>query len=316
MDLLVAAAGLAILLGAGDMLVRGAVGLGLRLGVPALLISLTIVAFGTSAPELLIAVQGALDGAFGIVYGNVVGSNIANVLLVLGIPAIISRIDSRDCDSLRNWWMMMGVSVIFILLCWFGPLDWRHGLVLLALIAVMLWDAGRTAMAARAAGDEDLPEGVEPEDAEQPNWRIALFIVLGLIGLPIGAHLLIDGAKAIARDFGIAESVIGLTLVAIGTSLPELATTVAAAIRGRADVAIGNVIGSNLFNLAAVMGVAAVVTPLPVPDGFLTLDLWVMLATSVILYPFVCAVARMGRRIGISFLAIYALYVLVMIVPS
>ncbi|MEM1316007.1 MAG: sodium:calcium antiporter, partial [Pseudomonadota bacterium] len=127
MDLLVAAAGLAILLGAGDMLVRGAVGLGLRLGIPALLISLTIVAFGTSAPELLIAVKGALDGAFGIVYGNVVGSNIANVLLVLGVPALISTLDSRDCDSLRNWWMMMGVSVVFIALCWLGPLDWPHG---------------------------------------------------------------------------------------------------------------------------------------------------------------------------------------------
>ncbi|MEM1315397.1 MAG: sodium:calcium antiporter, partial [Pseudomonadota bacterium] len=237
--------------------------------------------------------------------------------LVLGVPALISTLDSRDCDSLRNWWMMMGVSVVFIALCWLGPLDWPHGLLLLALLSAMLWDAWRTAVAHRDAdnGDDDLPEGVEPEDAEQSAGRIALFIAIGLLGLPFGAHLLINGAQAIARDFGIAEATIGLTLVAVGTSLPELATTVAAALRGRADVAIGNVIGSNLFNLAAVMGVAAVTAPLPVPEGFLTLDLWVMLATSAVLYPFVCTIARMGRRVGLSFLAVYTAYIIVMIAP-
>ncbi|MEO0679035.1 MAG: calcium/sodium antiporter [Pseudomonadota bacterium] len=316
MDLLAAAAGLAILLGAGDALVRGAVGLSLRLGIPALLVSLTVVAFGTSAPELLIAVKGALDGATGIVYGNVVGSNIANVLLVLGIPAIISRLDSRDCDSLRNFWMMIAVSVIFIGLCFAGPLDGPHGMVLLVLLGMMLYDNFRSAQKARAETPEALPDGVEPEDVEQPPWRIALFLGLGMIGLPLGAHLLIDGAQGLAQDMGVSEAAIGLTLVAIGTSLPELATTVVAAMRRHADVAIGNVIGSNLFNLAAVMGVASVVAPLPVPPSFLSLDLWVMLAVSALLYPFVCRIARMGRRVGMGFLAIYAVYAVVVLAPQ
>lgn len=318
MDLAVAAAGLAILLGAGDALVRGAVALSLRLGVPALVVSLTVVAFGTSAPELLIAVKGALDGADGIVFGNVVGSNTANILLVLGAPALISRLDARDSDCFRTYLLMMFASVVFIALCWLGPLRGPHGLILLAILAYMLWDAWRTAQAHRAAGaaEAELAEGVDLEDIGMPPLRLAFFLIAGLIGLPAGAHMLIEGARGLAEGLGVSEAAIGLTLVAVGTSLPELATTVAAAIRRQADVAIGNVIGSNLFNLAAVMGVASLVAPLEAPQRFLTVDLWVMLAASAILYPFVRRMAVMGRRVGVAFLALYFAYAATAFAPA
>lgn len=317
MDLVVAVVGLAILLGAGDALVRGAVALSLRLGIPALLVSLTVVAFGTSAPELLISVKAALENAPGIAYGNVVGSNIANVLLVLGVPALISTIDARDCESGRNYAMMMIATVIFIGLCWMGPLDWPQGLALLLLLGLVLVDAYRAARAHRretaacdaAAADDDLPDELADADPNMPIWKLAALLAVGLVGLPIGAHLLIEGARAIAVDNGISEAAIGLTLVALGTSLPELATTVVAAMRKQADVAMGNVIGSNLFNLLAIMGVASFFGPLPVPQEFLTFDLWVMLAAGALMFPFVCRVARIGRLVGAGMIAAYVLYI-------
>lgn len=317
MDLAVAAAGLAILLGAGDALVRGAVALSLRLGIPALVVSLTVVAFGTSAPEMLVAVKGALTGADSIVYGNVVGSNIANVLLVLGAPALISRIDARDAESFGNWVLMMGASAVFVALCWLGPIGRLQGLVLLAILAWMLWDAWRVAQAHRRAGaaDAELAEGVDVADAGMPAGRIALYLVAGLIGLPAGAHMLIEGAQGAAAAFGVSEAAIGLTLVAIGTSLPELATTIAAAMRRQADVVIGNVIGSNLFNIVAVMGVAGLFAPLQAPARFLHVDFWVMLAASAVLYPFVRGHAAIGRRAGAAFLCLFAVYVVAAFAP-
>jgi cation:H+ antiporter len=232
MDLVVAIVGLAILLGAGDALVRGAVALSLRIGVPALLVSLTVVAFGTSAPELLISVEAALDDAPGIAYGNVVGSNIANVLLVLGVPAIISTLDARDCDSQRTYVMMMIASVVFIFL---------QGLLLLALLVLVLSDAyiaARNHRRANGAGAEaepidDLPDEIAEADPSMARWKIGLLVGVGVLGLPFGAHLLIDGARGVALALGVSEAAIGLTLVAIGTSLPELATSRDAQAGGR-----------------------------------------------------------------------------------
>ena len=311
MDLVIALAGLAILLVAGDLLVRGAVSLSLRLGVPALIVGLTVVAFGTSAPELLISVQAALEDSPGIALGNVVGSNIANILLVLGAPALISTLDGRASDTVKSYALMMVATAVFIGLCWLGPLDWPHGLVLLGILAYMLADALRDGRAARAAGPQTEPaeiEGVETSAAEAPAWRIALFLAIGLVGLPLGAQLLIEGARNLALAFGISESAIGLTLVAVGTSLPELATTVMAALRREADVALGNVIGSNIFNLAAVMGITVVIADLPIPAEFLTRDLWVMLGVALVLAPFVTGRLAMGRIVGALFLAAYVAY--------
>ncbi len=233
MDWLYTIVGLVILLLSGDSLVKGAVNLSLRLGVPALIVSLTIVAFGTSAPELLISIQAIWDGVPGLALGNVVGSNTANVLLVLGIPALLATMHTSECDTRTSYLQMMAATALFIVLAFFGPLTWISGVILLAALTAMLLHAARSANAHRKACecDPDI-EGADPK----LGWpKIALFLVLGLIGLPLGANLLVEGATSIAREFGISETVIGLTLVAIGTSLPELATTVMAALRRQAE---------------------------------------------------------------------------------
>jgi len=306
--------GLAILLLAGDLLVRGAVNLSLRLGIPALIVSLTVVAFGTSAPELLVSVQAVVKDVPGIALGNVVGSNIANVLLVLGLPALISGIRCSECDSRRSFLMMLGATALFIALCFLAPLSWWHGLILLAGLVAMLTDSYFSAMRSRRDGRAaailavDAGE-LDEADPEMPGWRIALYLLLGLIGLPLGADLLVDGASSIARQYGVSEAVIGLTLVALGTSLPELATSVMAALRRQADVALGNVIGSNMFNLLGIIGVAALVGPIPVEAEFLRLDLWVMLAASLVLVPFVLFCRDMSRGWGAVLTALYIAYV-------
>ena len=312
MEFFYVALGLVILLLAGDSLVRGAVNASLRLGVPALIVGLTIVAFGTSAPELLVSIRAIQDDAPGIALGNVVGSNIANILLVLGIPALISGIRTGDSETRKSYVTMIAASVLFIALAFLGPLTWMHGLVLLAALTVILWDQLREALAHRrnglAAADDD-EEEVEGADPSMPWWKIGLFTLLGLVGLPLGADLLVENSVLIARGFGVSETVIGLTLVAIGTSLPELATTVMAAIRREADVALGNVIGSNMFNLLAIMGLASFFGTIDVDRQFLTFDFWVMLGASLILAPFVFSrTLDMTKRWGILFVALYGAY--------
>ena len=308
MEFVLVGAGLAILLGAGDLLVKGAVNLSLRLGIPALIVSLTVVAFGTSAPELLISVQAILAGAPGIAIGNVVGSNTANILLVLGVPALLAGIATDGSDSRRSYVQMLAASALFVALCFAGPLTWWHGLVLLAGLAAMLIWAVRAALAHRAAHDALPVEEVEGADPSLPWWKIVGALAIGLVGLPIGADLLIRGATTIAKDFGLSDEVIGLTLVAVGTSLPELATTVSAALRRQADVALGNVIGSNMFNLLGIIGVAAVVGPIPVAAGLLRFDLWVMVGASILLAPFVFRGWHMGRAWGAGLSALYVAY--------
>ncbi|QXT40325.1 calcium/sodium antiporter [Gymnodinialimonas ceratoperidinii] len=307
--------GLVILLLAGDVLVKGAVNLALRLGIPALIVSLTVVAFGTSAPELLISIQSILNGVPGLALGNVVGSNTANVLLVLGLPALMAGLAATS-DTRREYTTMMIGTLVFIALCFFGPLVWWHGLVLLTGLALVLLDAMRKARAHRreANGDEDVLDELEEADPDMAGWQIGLYLVLGLVGLPLGASLLIDSASEIAIEYGISDAVIGLTLVAVGTSLPELATTVMAAFRRQADVAIGNVIGSNVFNLLAIIGVAVFVGPIPVDAEILSFDLWVMLAASVVLAPFVFFRWPMGRLVGLAFSALYAGYMVLLLV--
>lgn len=310
--------GLVILLLAGDALVKGAVNLALRIGIPALIVSLTIVAFGTSAPELLIAIAAVMEGAPGIAMGNVVGSNTANILLVLGVPALMAGLTTAHCNSRKTYLQMLAASVLFIALAFRGVFDWIAALALLAALAAMLWVATCDALShrrsAKAAAAEAELDDLEGADPEMRGWKIAIFLALGLIGLPLGADLLVDNATIIARTYGVPDRVIGLTLVAVGTSLPELATTVMAALRRQADVALGNVIGSNMFNLLAIIGVAALIGPLPVDRGFLTFDLWVMLASSLLLVPFVFMRWNLTRIWGGVLTALYVLYVVAVIV--
>ena len=312
--------GLVILLLAGDALVKGAVNLSLRVGIPALIVSLTIVAFGTSAPELLISVNAVLADKPGLALGNVVGSNTANVLLVLGIPAMMSVLHTSGCRCSKSYLQMLMASALFIALAFRGEYDALSGAVLLGALFLMLADAFRDARnhrrdaAIKALADADENADVEGADPDMPWWQIITFLLLGLIGLPLGADILVDNASIIAERYGVSDSVIGLTLVAVGTSLPELATTVMAALRKQADVALGNVIGSNMFNLLAIIGVTSFVGTVPVDPEFLKFDLWVMLGASLALIPFVFFRLDIGRFWGIALTSTYVGYVTIVLI--
>ncbi len=291
----------------GDILVRGAVALASRLGISALIVSLTVVAFGTSAPEMLIGIKSALDGIPELAIGNVVGSNTANVLLVLGVPAVLTGLAAQSKGCSLNFYLMMGATIAFLALAMTQPFLWWQGVVLLALLAAILYYSFIT-----ASNDKELREEFEEEveDEELPGWKLAAFLAIGIIVLPIGAAFLVEGASEIAESFGVPEAIIGLTLVALGTSLPELATTVAAGFRKQGDVAFGNVLGSNIFNLLAIIGVTSLVAPVPVPKEFFHVDFWVMLASSAILFPFVIWHKPMGRVWGLVFVGLYVAYVI------
>lgn len=327
MSYLILIAGLCLLLVCGDLLVRGATGLAACLGIPAIIIGLTIVAFGTSAPELVVSVSAALDGSPGISLGNVVGSNIANVLLVLGLPAMIA---STACDQpslRRNTMYVLGSSALFIILCFNGPLAFWHGALLTTLLVLFLTETGISANyhrkcnngKARNRGSDDEFESVETIDGVEGVPRslpiMMLFILSGIIGLPIGAHLTVDAAQVIARSWHVSEATIGLTVIALGTSLPELATTVIAAARRDCGLALGNVLGSNLFNLLGVIGITAMITDLPVPPQMLNLDLWIMLGASLAITPFVFKRLTITRLPAAGFVLAYLSYIAFVVNP-
>ena len=307
-DFILVGGGLALLFFGGDFLVRGAVSLAHRLGVSTLVIAITVVAFGTSLPELIVSLNAALQGAPSIAIGNVVGSNIANVLLVLGLPAIIAPLVSQRSIG-RDTAIMIGASLLFVALAFTGEFGWPHGLLFVVLLAAFLgyslWIATRDKEAADTYQEE--LDGFE-SDAKSA-LLLAGFIVGGLVALIVGSRMLVIGAVNIATTLGVSEAVIGLTLVAFGTSLPELVTSLVAIIRRHGDVAIGNVLGSNLFNILGVMGITALVVPIPVPDQILRFDVWVMLAAAIVLLPFVLHWMRLGRTIGLLFFAAYIAYI-------
>ncbi len=306
---LMVAAGLVLLLIGGEALVRAAVSLADRLGVSRLIIGLTVVAFGTSAPELLVCIQAALEDAPGIAIGNVVGSNIANVLLVVGVPALIAPFVCERAVMRREGLAMVVATVIVIVIAWFDGIRFWPGLLLLALLIAFLFTAYRQA---RNGGGSSVADEVAELGESVPNngLVIALMLILGMAGLVAGSHLLVDGAREIARSAGVPEEVIGVTLVALGTSLPELATSVVAAFRRHGDVAIGNVLGSNLFNILGILGITAMVSHIPVPAQMLHFDFWVMLGSALILFPFAFARQPIGRIAGLFFLVAYVGYVL------
>ena len=305
------ASGLALLVIGGSFLVKGTVALAERLGISALVISLTVVAFGTSAPELLVAIQAVLAGAPELALGNVVGSNTANVLLILGLPMAIFTLNLSpkiQTESRGNFAIMLGATVVFSALCWMGAIGRVQGVILLICLGAILT---RNLQQARIKTQIKPHAKTETKTKTTPTLSLpkALFaLLIGLAALPLGGKLLIDGAINIAMTFNIAPAVIGLTLVALGTSLPELATSLSAAYHKRGDIVIGNIIGSNLFNLLAIPGIAAMVAPLPVPDDFLTRDLWVMGVATLALTPFIVFGWRMGRIFGGLFVICYGLY--------
>lgn len=287
--------GLIVLLVAGDLLVRGAVNFSLKIKIPAFIVSLTVVALGTSAPELLVAIRAILDNSPGIALGNVVGSNIANVFLVLGIPALIAGINTRECNTRKNYVFMMIATIIFLSLAFIGNFSLPQGILLLVLLILFLLITARDTLKM-----QDKISNLEVENTD-PNlvfWKIILFLSLGFIGLPIGADILVTNASLIAKSYGLSDEVIGLTLVALGTSLPELATTLMAALRKQADVALGNVIGSNIFNLFAIVGITTMFGDIPIASTFFNFDFWIMFGAGVVLFPFVYMRVNINRLWG------------------
>ena len=308
--------GLIVLLLGGDILVRGAVSLARRLGVTPLVVGLTVVAMGTSMPELVVVLDAALmDAALKqaaeLSIGNVVGSNIANVLLVLGVAALIRPIDC-DAKGLRiDTALMVAASAVFAAVCLGDVIEWWHGTVMAAALAAYIAWHYRAAIGGRGPNDVYTEEVEEYENAHRPLWRSVFYVLGGIAGLIVGADLLVDGAVALARATDVSEAVIGLTVVALGTSLPELATALMAIVHRHSSLAIGNVLGSNLFNILGVTGIAAIVVPLPVPPEILDFDIWAMVAAAALVVPFVWWRAPIGRVAGAIFTAGYVAYIAV-----
>ena len=306
LDFLKLFGGFVYLLMGGDLLVRGALGLARESKIPPMIVGLTVVAMGTSAPELMVSTMSALSGFPGIAVGNVVGSNVANVLLVLGVPVLIHPIVCDQEGLGKQASLMVAVSVLFLLMCAFGSITFFGGVLLVFLLIVFLILATR--------GTALLPMDDAEEELERvlglPSYKssISLFIVLGAVMLPLGADLVVDGAAGLAAGWGVSEAVIGLSLIALGTSLPELSTTVIAALHKSSDVAIGNVIGSNMFNILAILGITALLTEIPVDPMFLRFDLWVMFACTVMLWLFVLTKTTIRKPAGVLFLAGYLGY--------
>jgi cation:H+ antiporter len=301
-------AGLILLLLGGEALVRGAVGVATRLGVSPLVIGLTLVGFGTSTPELMASVQAALIGAPGIAVGNVVGSNIANILLILGLSAVILPVATRPRAFRRDGAALVVSALLRAGLALTGTIGRAAGLVFLAGLA------GYTIYSFR---DERHAAPDAPPVAGPLSLGAGLLWALGGIAAVVGgAALLVGSAVVIARAAGLSEAVIGLTLVAVGTSLPELATSVLAALRRQGDVAFGNIVGSNIFNILGILGVTGLVAPVAVPAEVLALDLWVMLGVTGLLAVFAVSGWRVSRGEGAVFLVLYGLYLAVQFTPA
>ncbi len=310
-ELLLIAAGLCGLFFGGELLLRGAVTISRNIGISELLIGLTIVGFGTSLPELLVSVKAALGGQPGIAIGNVVGSNIANVILIVALAAFVRPPAGWSPSVKRDALVMIAASVALFALAAFGLVSrLAGGALVIALIAYLVFAFLQERAAPRASTEQE---------TGRPAGNIAL-AAAGLLGgfvvLFLGAGWLVDGASAIARQSGISEAVIGLTIVAVGTSLPELATSVLAAYRGKTDVALGNIVGSNIFNILGILGIASLITPIPVADQFLRFDVPVMLALAVLFGGALVFARSIGRIPAAAMLLAYGAYVFVQFAPG
>ena len=299
--------GLVILVAGAETLVRAASDLARAAGIKPLVVGLTVVALGTSTPELAVSVQAALAGQGDVALGNVVGSNVINVLVILGLSAIITPLVVSKQLVRRDVPFLIGVSALVLLLALDHRIGTLEGLGLLAL------GVGYTAYLGRMGVRKSLKKAAK-KNRELPGWKVwvmgGLQTLVGLAALVIGADLFLDAAVSVARTVGVGELVIGITLVSVGTSLPELATSIIAALRGERDIAVGNIVGSNIFNILIVLGTASVISPngLAVPPGALTFDLPVILLVSVACFPIFFTGWVISRREGILFLSYYVAY--------
>ncbi len=308
-DILLVLLGLAALVAGGELLLRGAVGLATRFGIPPLVIGLTLVGFGTSTPELVTSLQAAFLGAPGIAVGNVVGSNIGNILLILGIAALLRPVAVDPAAFRRDGAVLVAATLAVIALSLMGTLGRPGGaglvVALLAYVTFTVVSERRRHSAAAALYEAEADIVARP--AGSPA-RLALLALGGLAVTILGARLLVDGAIGLAATAGVSDTVIGLTVVAIGTSMPELVTSIIAVRKGQGDVAFGNIVGSNIFNILGILGITAMVSPLAVPPQILAFDIWAMLAATLALVVFARTGWRVGRREGAVLLAAYGGY--------
>ncbi|CAM5281330.1 calcium/sodium antiporter [Thauera mechernichensis] len=302
--------GLTVLVIGADVMVRGASRLAVSFGVSPLVVGLTVVAFGTSAPEMAVSVGSALSGSPDLAIGNVVGSNIANILLILGISALITPLLVDEQIIRQEIPIMIGASVLLVVVALDGRIGLLESIVMFGLvIAYTLFLVVQSRRASKAVEDEFASE--IPTSNWDRHWAVQIALVgVGLAMLVVGADWLVDSAVAFARAFGVSDLVIGLTVVAVGTSMPEIATSIVAAMRGQRDIAVGNVVGSNVFNILAVLGVTGIVSGagLPVSEAARNFDLWVMLAVAFACLPIMITGREIARWEGGVFLAYYAAY--------
>ncbi|WP_086478425.1 MULTISPECIES: calcium/sodium antiporter [Arenibacter] len=305
-DILLIIGGLVLLILGGNWLLKAAVALSLRLSIPKIVIGMTVVSFATSAPELIVSVNAALEGFPDLALGNVVGSNIANLGLVLGITVILSKIDVKKSFYTTDWPVMMLASLLFFVFIYFdGELQRWEGLAMVVLLFFFLVYLLRFQ---KTAVEDELPE----DDVPLPLFKTILYLGLGGVALWGGSEWLISGAVGLAKSYGVSERVIAITVVSIGTSIPELAASVIAVLKKEKAISLGNLIGSNIFNLLAVLGITAMITPITVMDqGLLTSDIFWMLGISFLILPLVFFPKglRLGWRDGLILLTSYGVFV-------
>ena len=298
--------GLVFLIMGGNWLLKSSVALSLRLQIPKIVVGMTVVSFATSAPELIVSIKAALDGSPDLALGNVVGSNIANLGLVLGVIVMLGAIDVRKSFYTTDWPILIVASLIFFVFIYFdGVIEFYEGLIMVALLIVYIVYLIKFQ---KTAVEDEAPEDDEP----LPTFKMILFLVLGGLGLWGGSELLVSGATGLARFYNVSERVIGVTVVSVGTSIPELAASVIAVIKKEKAISLGNLIGSNIFNIFAVLGITAMITPLRVVDTtLLSNDILWMLGFAFILLPlvFIPRGLRLGWRDGIILLGGYATFV-------
>jgi cation:H+ antiporter len=310
MDYLFILLGMVLLYYGGEFLVNNAVTLARNWGVSTMVVGLTVVAFGTSSPELAASLAAALQGSPEIAVGNVIGSNIFNILGILGLTSIIAMIKVQSTFIAREVPILLGVTVLGLWLLSDGRLGRLEGLlfvVLLAAYIVFLYVASQKDTVLEAEMTEAYPSG-------QTTWRTYLGLFLGLVFLGVGARVLVMGAVGIARGFGVSELIIGLTVVALGTSLPEIAASVIAALKKEPDIALGNVIGSNIFNILCILGITALVSPIEVIWQEVQRDAWVMLGVTVLFVPFLMTGQRLTRLEGSVLVTLYVAYIVYILV--
>ena len=310
--ILLIAGGLVLLALGGELLVRGAVGMAARLGISPLLAGLTIVGFGTSTPELTTSVQAALAGSPGIAIGNIVGSNTANILFILGLSAVILPLGVNPASFRRDSIALGGSALLATGAVVLGLIGLITGLVLVAALAGYVWWAYKSESASHDA--EAVRHEHEAEDRPVPpnTGPVVLtgMILAGLAAAIVGAGWLVDGATVLASAAGVSESVIGLTVVAVGTSLPELIACIVAVLRKHEDVALGNIVGSNIYNLCGILGLTAIIHPIEVPAEIASFDIWVMLGVTALLIVQLRSGWRLSRLEGALMIALYAGYTL------